>query len=303
MVNRMDGVIKALKDFYEAYSDEDAEPTPAQAQHIAMQGLKLAKTTAEAFSIPASNVEKIFHAVGDRAARKALGKYVGQYYVLLSSVDEETKRAQYLDLLYEAHRENSPEYETLHELVNGLGIDDDTIEAGFASRDKQTPEYTDAFDAVSEPLKAELRENKALEPWAEKGREQIKKYAQQTAKESIDEDFEPDKWVEAARNAEKECGLSESAFLTAYAATRGIDSLRDKDGEAIENSESLLKMQAIYQIPGLNNKQRAYLFEACGVGKSVRHYNKARVEEKLDAMEDQAEEASRRRQNERFALQ
>ena len=288
MANRMDGVIKASKDFYEAYSDEDAEPTPAQAQHIAMQGLKLAKTTAEAFSVPASNVEKIFHAVGDRVVRKALGKYVGQYYVLLSSVDAETNRAQYLDLLYEAHREDSPEYETLHELVNGLGIDDDTIEAGFASRDKQTPEYTDAFDAVSEPLKAELRGNEALKPWAEKGCEQIKKYAQQTAKETIDEDFEPDKWVEAARNAENECGLSESAFLTAYAATRGIDSLRDKDGEAIDNSKSLLMMQAINQIPGLNDKQKRYLYEACGVGKSVRHYDRAKVEQELDKMEDLA---------------
>lgn len=47
-------------------------------------------------------------------------------------------------------------------------------------------------------------------------------------------------------------------------------------------------MQAIYQVPWLNDKQRAYLFEGCGVGKSVRHYNKAKVEQELKKMEQQA---------------
>lgn len=48
-------------------------------------------------------------------------------------------------------------------------------------------------------------------------------------------------------------------------------------------------MQAIYQLPGLNDKQRAYLFEACRVGKGVRHYNKKKVEQELDKMENLAE--------------
>ena len=47
-------------------------------------------------------------------------------------------------------------------------------------------------------------------------------------------------------------------------------------------------MQAINQIPGLNDKQKRYLYEACGVGKSVRHYDRAKVEQELDKMEDLA---------------
>ena len=83
---------------------------------------------------------------------------------------------------------------------------------------------------------------------------------------------------------------------SAQANTEGIKAVvkgkKDEDGnpvlETIDNSPGLCKMQAIYQIPGLNDKQRAYLFEACGVGKSIRHYNKAKVKQELDKMEKQA---------------
>ena len=42
-----------------------------------------------------------------------------------------------------------------------------------------------------------------------------------------------------------------------------------------------IKMQAINKMPGLNEKQEHYLYEAYGVEKSVLHYNKTKVEQAL----------------------
>lgn len=47
-------------------------------------------------------------------------------------------------------------------------------------------------------------------------------------------------------------------------------------------------MKAIYAIPGLNDEKRAYLFEAFGVGKKVKHYNKNCVAEHLEKMRKKA---------------
>ena len=47
-------------------------------------------------------------------------------------------------------------------------------------------------------------------------------------------------------------------------------------------------MKAIYAIPGLNDEKRAYLFEAFGVGKKVKHYNKNCVAEHLEKMREEA---------------
>lgn len=82
--------------------------------------------------------------------------------------------------------------------------------------------------------------------------------------------------------------MTEAQFLVAYQSTTGIESLKDKDGETIKNSSGLQKMKAIYDIPGLNDTQRKYLYEACGVGKSIRHYNKAKVNEELAKMRKHA---------------
>ena len=40
-------------------------------------------------------------------------------------------------------------------------------------------------------------------------------------------------------------------------------------------------MEMVYNTPGLTEKQRQAMFEYLGVGKTVRHYNKAVVEQKL----------------------
>ncbi|RKJ79169.1 hypothetical protein D7X33_08480 [Butyricicoccus sp. 1XD8-22] len=101
-------------------------------------------------------------------------------------------------------------------------------------------------------------------------------------------DYELTGWYAKAVDGKEKYAISFSSFVLAYAAQAGAEGLRDQDGETIANSSGLRKMQAIYAVPGLTDKQRAYLFEACGVGKSVQHYNKAKVDEELRKMEKKA---------------
>lgn len=112
-------------------------------------------------------------------------------------------------------------------------------------------------------------------------------YANQTAKAAVS-DYSPESWVTKAQRAQKETGLSPEVYLLAKVKANDVGSLKDVSGETIDNSHGLLIMEAIYELPGLNDQQRATLFEDLGVGKSVRHYNKAAVKEHLERMRRQA---------------
>ena len=88
-------------------------------------------------------------------------------------------------------------------------------------------------------------------------------------------------WAAKAINTVKKTGVSEAQYIVLYLAKGGIKSLKDKNGETIRNSEGLQIMELVYQQKGLSDKQRAALFEDFGVGKSIRHWNRARVDEQL----------------------
>lgn len=107
--------------------------------------------------------------------------------------------------------------------------------------------------------------------------------ANKTAKASIS-DYEVDSWMQKAAEAEEKYRISNDTYLTLRSRTAGIESLKDKNGETIPNSKSLLVMQEVYNTPGLSDKQRQAMFEYLGVGKTIRHWNKALVAEKLAAM-------------------
>jgi len=94
-------------------------------------------------------------------------------------------------------------------------------------------------------------------------------------------------WITEAQEA-KSVGLTVGEYIIAKNAAKGIESLKDKDGETITNSKGLQVMEAVYGVQGLKEKQREYLFEAFDVGKSVRHYNHAAVKEQLAKMRRQA---------------
>ena len=112
---------------------------------------------------------------------------------------------------------------------------------------------------------------------------EVYEYAKASAKASVS-DYEPTGWVAKALDVTKSTGLKTEQYVLLYLQQKGIESLKDTDGETIDNSRGLLVMQLVYSVSGLTTQQRQALFEAFGVGKSVIHYNKALVEQKLAEM-------------------
>lgn len=108
-------------------------------------------------------------------------------------------------------------------------------------------------------------------------------YANAVGKMNVS-NYQTDGWVAKAIETVKKTGVSEAQYIALYLAKGDIESLKDRDGDTISNSEGLQIMEIVYQQKGLSDKQRAALFEDFGVGKSIRHYNKALVEEKLRKM-------------------
>lgn len=112
-------------------------------------------------------------------------------------------------------------------------------------------------------------------------------YANVVGKMSVSS-YQPDGWVAKAVETVKKTGVSEAQYIVLYLAKGGIESLKDKNGDTISNSEGLQIMELVYQQKGLSDKQRAALFEDFGVGKSIRHWNRARVDEQLAIMRKKA---------------
>ena len=97
-------------------------------------------------------------------------------------------------------------------------------------------------------------------------------------------DYQPDGWTAKAIYSTKQYSIPEDVYICAYQRKREIESLKDEDGDTIPNSLSLQIMEMVYSIPGLSETQRRAMFSDFGVGKSVIHYSKALVVEKLEKM-------------------
>lgn len=110
-------------------------------------------------------------------------------------------------------------------------------------------------------------------------------YAKQSARASVGADV-TEKWTSDAMAAKK-AGVSPETYILAKAASSGFDSLKDKNGETIDKSKSLLQMQAIYNIEGISQSQRQYLIEHLVSAKSVWGYSKSQVDSELAKMKKQ----------------
>lgn len=107
-------------------------------------------------------------------------------------------------------------------------------------------------------------------------------YAKKTALYETDKTYEiTDKWILKAQEAQKKYGIKPEIYVALKTQVSDLESVKDRNGETIPNSKGLLIMQVVYNMPGLSEKQRNALFEYLGVGKSIRHYNKALVSEKV----------------------
>ena len=112
-------------------------------------------------------------------------------------------------------------------------------------------------------------------------------YANIVGKMSVS-NYQTDGWAAKAMDTVKKTGVSEAQYIALYLAKGGVESLKDKNGDTISNSEGLQIMELVYQQKGLSDEQRAALFEDFGVGKSIRHWNRARVDEQLAIMRKKA---------------
>ena len=112
-------------------------------------------------------------------------------------------------------------------------------------------------------------------------------YANVVGKMSVS-NYQTDGWVAKAIDTVKKTGVSEAQYIALYMAKGDIESLKDRNGDTISNSDGLQIMELVYQQKGLSDKQRAALFEDFGVGKSIRHWNRARVDEQLAIMRKKA---------------
>ena len=92
------------------------------------------------------------------------------------------------------------------------------------------------------------------------------------------------KWMLNAREAREKYRIPESTFLALRAQASGIRSLTDKDGESIKDTKGLQIILAVYDVPGLTDKQRQALYAYLGVGKSIRNMNKAAARAKLERL-------------------
>lgn len=92
------------------------------------------------------------------------------------------------------------------------------------------------------------------------------------------------KWMLNAREAREKYRIPESTFLALRAHVSGIRSLTDKDGESIKDTKGLQIILAVYDVPGLTDKQRQALYAYLGVGKSIRNMNKAAARAKLERL-------------------
>ena len=92
------------------------------------------------------------------------------------------------------------------------------------------------------------------------------------------------KWMLNAREAREKYRIPESTFLALRAQVSGIRSLTDKDGESIKDTKGLQIILAVYDVPGLTDKQRQALYAYLSVGKSIRNMNKAAARAKLERL-------------------
>lgn len=114
-------------------------------------------------------------------------------------------------------------------------------------------------------------------------------YANQIAKEQVTGGkYKVDNWVSEARTNATQLGLDVSTYLTAYAATKDLKSIKDTSGETVDNSLALRKAVAVLSVPGLTGEQRVALADALGSNKTVLGWletNPNIVPKKLEALE------------------
>ena len=180
-----------------------------------------------------------------------------------------------MDLIGAREREETEQEET-------FGEDDLTAGQHEAFAKQRAETYRDILDGA--------QQSTAYAGLDSKGRNALESaawsYAEQTAlAEHSGGQYTVDtKWMLNAREAREKYRIPEGTFLALRAQAASIQALKDKDGESIKDTKGLQIILAVYDVPGLTDKQRQALYEYLGVGKSIRNMNRAAASAKLERL-------------------
>ena len=161
---------------------------------------------------------------------------------------------------------------------------------------EERADYQRAMGGTNEQVVGQMLSSQAYQSLNDEDKaavlHEITNYSAATAKKQVLAGekivYEMENWMKEAQGG-KSVGLSEGNYIVAYQTIKGIEGLKDRSsGDTITNSKSLQVMEAVYKIPGLTDAQRRYLFECFDVGKTVIHWNKALVQQKLKEMRKKA---------------
>lgn len=113
-------------------------------------------------------------------------------------------------------------------------------------------------------------------------------YANKLAKAAVDPDaYALDKSAKEVQEARTKYNIPEETYMSIAATVPKLSgNWKDASGETVENSKSILVMNAIYEnSAGLTKQQIEYLAEALGVNKTVRKWNRNLVKNKADGLQ------------------
>ena len=226
---------------------------------------------------------------GDLTTYEHIRKELKDYMAVDSTTADNSMRTRLED-----KQEADEDYRLPKESAALIGAktryDDSESEDKFDENDLSSDDYivysrkkAETYSSMEAGLTGSTAFQKFSSNQKDKALSSLETYAKKTTLQSVaGSDYEiTDKWILKAQEAEKKYRIKPEVYIALKTQVSDLKSVKDRNGETIPNSKGLLIMQAIYNTPGLSEAQRNALFEYLGVGKSIRHYNKALVNEKV----------------------
>lgn len=173
--------------------------------------------------------------------------------------------------------------------ARGKYAEDTPEEAKFSAKDLDASAYSKYESQRSDTYSAAERaatSSGAFSALSGEGKDKALTYADTYAKETAlaansgGKYQITTKWVLNAQEAQSKYKIAPGVFAACKAAASECESLKDADGKAIDLSKGLQIMEMLFR-SGLNEQQRAAMYEYLDVPKSIRHWNRARVDEQL----------------------
>ena len=225
---------------------------------------------------------------GDLTTYEHIRKELKDFMALDNSSVDSSMRSK-----LDKERENDEDFRLPDAAASLIGAkdryDDSESEDKFDENDLGSDDYivysrrkSELYSSMESGLKDSQVFGAFTDEQKDKALSSAETYAKKTALHETDKTYEiTDKWVLKAQEAQKKYGIKPEIYVALKTQVSDMESVKDRNGETIPNSKGLLIMQAVYNTPGLHENQRNALFEYLGVGKSIRHYNKALVNEKV----------------------